>query len=255
MNRIIKNCYTATVYFFLYLPIVIVVGYSFNDSKRSLLWHGFTTRWYHDLIHETGLMLVAWHSLVIALLAATCATILGTLLSTAIYKYRFTGRQFLSSMTYLLIVAPDIVLAIALLMLYNVVHMPLGFWSLLLAHVTFCLPFVTIMVNTKFRGFDKNIVEAAKDLGANDSTIFFKIMLPILMPALLAGWLISFTLSLDDVMISFFVTGPGFEILPLKIYSLARLGVSPELNALCTVMLVVTLCTVLLSQLLFGRKE
>lgn len=255
MSRFFKLAYTCLIYAFLYLPILVVIGYSFNNSERSLLWRGFTSKWYLILVHDTGLMTVAWHSLIIALLAATFATLLGTLTATALNKYRFVGRKVLTAMIYLLIIAPDIVLAVALLLLYNVLKMPLGFWSLLIAHVTFCLPFVTIIVNTKFKSLDKNLVEAAKDLGANDTTIFLKIMLPLLMPALLAGWLMSFTLSLDDVIISFFVTGPGFEILPLRIFSMARLGVSPELNALCTVILLITLFTVVGSQLLFGRKQ
>lgn len=253
--RIIKNAYQALIYLFLYLPILVVAGYSFNNSERSLRWHGFTSKWYTELIHDSSLLTVAWHSIVIALLAATMATIIGTLTATALNKYQFKGRKLLTSMIYLLVIAPDIVLAVALLMLYNVCHIPLGFWSLLLAHISFCMPFVAIMVGAKFKSLDKDLVEAAKDLGANDSTVFLKIMLPLLMPALIAGWLMSFTLSLDDVIISFFVTGPGFEILPLRIYSMARLGVSPELNALCTLMFLITLMTITLSQLLFGRRR
>lgn len=255
MNKFLKNSYQLLIYGLLYLPIVVVIAYSFNNSKRSLLWHGFTWHWYHDLFHDTDLLMVAWHSLSIGLLAATIAAILGSIIATAFYKYRFAGKQTLFSLVFTLIVIPDIMLAVALLLMYNLLHIPFGFWSLLLAHISFCIPFVIVIVNNRLKSLDKHLIEAAKDLGATDFQIFRKILLPLLMPAMLSGWLISFTLSLDDVIISFFVSGPSYEILPLRIFSQARMGVSPELNALCSVMLIVTVFAVLVAQLMLGRKK
>ena len=155
----------------------------------------------------------------------------------------------------MLMMTPDIVMGIALLILFASLSLPLGFWTLLLAHVTFNIPFVVVTVLGRIGGFDRHLIEAARDLGATEFQVFHKILLPLLAPAVVAGWLLSFTLSMDDVMVSFFVTGPSFEILPLKIYSMVRLGVTPEINALCTIMLGVTLGMILIAQLLLREKS
>jgi len=155
---------------------------------------------------------------------------------------------------FVMIIIPDIVTGIALLLLYRFLHFSLGFWTLLLAHITFCLPFVFITANSRIDGIDKSIIEAARDLGAKEHTIFFRIMIPLLLPALISGWLLSFTLSLDDVIISYFVTGPSFEILPLKIFSMVKLGVSPEVNALSALLFFFTLLIVISTQLLMKKK-
>jgi spermidine/putrescine transport system permease protein len=155
---------------------------------------------------------------------------------------------------FILILSPDIVMGISLLILFSMLNVPLGFWSLLLAHVTFCIPFVVVTVYSRIMSFDEYIFEAAKDLGAKDAVILSRIILPLLWPALFAGWLLSFTLSIDDVIISYFVAGPDFEILPLKIYSLVRLGVKPEINALCTVTFGLTLLLITLSQIISRKK-
>lgn len=253
MNKMVKRTYLGLIYSFLYFPLLVVVIYSFNNSQRSLIWRGFTWHWYQDLLHNDELISVAFHSISIAILASTCAVILGTLAATALYRYRFGGRKMLMGLSFLMIIAPDIVLAVTLLILFSFLHFPLGFWTLLLAHITFCVPFVTVIVHTRLTELNPNLFEAAKDLGATESTIFLKILIPLIIPAVLSGWLISLTLSLDDVMISYFTTGPSFETLPLKIYAMARMGVSPDINALCSIMLVVTLCTILFSQRLFRK--
>lgn len=254
MNKLGKFLYTLFIYFFLYFPIAIVIIYSFNISRYSLLWHGFTLNWYRELLHDSSLQIVAVHSLLVAVLAATFACILGTLAAVSLYRYRFFGKKVLYGLIFVIIVSPDIVMAISLLLLFTVVKIPLGFWTLLLAHITFCMPFVTVVVFSRIQGLDKNIFEAAKDLGANDFTIFRKITIPLLWPAILAGWLLSFTLSIDDVIISYFVTGPSFAILPLTIFSQVRVGVTPEINALCSVILILTLFLVLVSQLALRKK-
>lgn len=255
MNRITKIAYLSAIYLFFYFPIVVLIVYSFNNTQFSMLWHGFTLSWYQQLFADTSLQIVALHSLIIGILAATLATTTGTLAAVCLYRYRFTGKKLLHSLLFILIVSPDIVMGIALLILYSTLRITLGFWTLLLSHITFCIPFVAVTVYSRMTGFDKNIFEAAKDLGATDFLVFIRIIIPMLWPAILAGWLLSFTLSLDDVIISYFVTGPDFQILPLQIYSLVRLGVSPELNALCSVMFGLTILIVLIAQLALRKKQ
>lgn len=255
MNRMIKLAYMAAIFLFFYFPIAVLIIYSFNDSAFSLIWHGFTLDWYRQLFKDAELLHVAFNSLVVAVLAATFATLLGTIASVSLYRYRFHGRKFLHGLIFILIVSPDIVMGISLLILFTILKASLGFWTLLLSHITFCIPFVAVTVSSRLMGIDKNIFEAAKDLGASDLLIFLKIIIPLLMPAILAGWLLSFTLSLDDVIISFFVTGPNFEILPLKIFSLVRLGIKPEINALCSIMFGLTLLFVVVAQIALRKKQ
>lgn len=255
MNKLSKSVYLSLVYLFLYFPIAVVIIYSFNDAKLSLVWHGFTFKWYKYLVHDSSLINVAIHSLVIGFLAASIASFMATLAATCLYRYRFFGKKFLHGLLFILIVSPDIVMAISLLMLYSLLKMPLGFWTLLLAHITFIMPFITIIIYSRITSLNQTIFEAAKDLGASDLVIFLRILVPLLWPGILAGWLIGFTLSLDDVIISYFVTGPSFQILPLKIYSMIRMGVKPEINALCTLLLGITLIFVLVSHLILRKKQ
>lgn len=255
MNRLSKLTYLAAIYLFFYFPIAVLIVFSFNDSQFSFLWHGFTLSWYQQLFADTDLQVVALHSLVIGVLAATFATVLGTVTAVSLYRYQFYGRQLLHSLIFILIVSPDIVMGISLLILFSTLKISLGFWTLLFSHITFCMPFVAVTVYSRITGLDKNIFEAARDLGATDFTTFKRVIIPLLWPAILVGWLLSFTLSLDDVIISFFVTGPNFNILPLQIYSMVRLGVKPEVNALCSVMFGLTLLIVLISQLALRKKQ
>lgn len=255
MNRLTKYIYPTFIYLFFYLPITVVIVLSFNQAHRSLIWKGFTFDWYVDLFHDIDLLTVAMHSLVIGILAATLATILGTIASVSLFRYRFFGKKLLNGLIFALILLPEIVMGISLLLLYTILHIPLGFWTLLLAHITLCVPFVTITIYSRIVTVNKNIFDAARDLGASDFSIFIKIIIPLLFPAILAGWLLSFTLSLDDVITSYFVTGPNFEILPLKIYSMVKLGLKPEINALCTILLGVTLLLVTAAQLALRKKQ
>lgn len=254
MTRTFRVGFLALVLFFIYLPIGVLVINSFNDSRYGTEWRGFTLKWFERLFNNDGLMTAAGHSLTIAIVAATIATLIGTLGAVALYRYQFKGKPALASMVFVSMLTPDIVMAISLLIIFITLGIQLGFVSLLLAHITFCLPFVIIAVYSRLNGFDVKMIEAARDLGASDNQIFWKIILPLAAPAVLSGWLLSFTLSLDDVIVSAFVTGPGYEILPLKVYSMVRVGVSPEVNAISTLLLVVSLTLVVISQLLL-RKE
>ena len=240
---------------FLYIPILVLIVYSFNDSRFSTNWQGFTLKWYTKLFENSQLMEAFGNSLIIAFSSSIIATIIGTLAALAFYRYRFWGRRLMYSSIYIVMMSPDIVMGISLLMFFIVLGLPTGALTLLLAHVTFCLPFVVVTVYSRIAGFDRNIIDVAKDLGANELQMFRHIMVPMIMPAVIAGWLLSFTLSLDDVIVSFFTTGPYFEILPLKIYSMVRLGIKPEINALSTVMLAFSLLTVTISHLLIKENK
>ncbi|MDY0051555.1 MAG: spermidine/putrescine ABC transporter permease PotC [Aliarcobacter sp.] len=250
-----RKLYASFMYFLLYLPISVLIIYSFNNSKYSVSWKGFTTIWYENLISSTSLLEAAWHSISVAFISAFISSILGTLGALALYRYDFSGKKLMQSLVYVLIMSPEIVMGISFLMLFIFVSLPLGFTTLLIAHITFCLPFVIVTVMARLNGFDKNIIEAAKDLGASEFTTFTNIILPNIIPAIIAGFLLSLTLSFDDVIISFFVTGPDYEILPLKIYSMVKLGVKPEINALCTIMFIFTLLMVLFTQFLIKEKK
>ncbi|WP_217515553.1 spermidine/putrescine ABC transporter permease PotC [Vibrio metschnikovii] len=254
MGKTVRFSFMSLVYLFLYLPIVVLIVNSFNDNRFGIRWGGFTTKWYHALINNDSLMQAAWHSINIAVFSATAATIIGSLTAVALFRYQFKGKKMVNGMLFVVMMSPDIVMAISLLALFLVLGFQLGFLTLLIAHITFCLPFVVVTVYSRLNGFDVKMLEAAKDLGASEWVILKNIIFPLAKPAVAAGWLLSFTLSLDDVIISSFVTGPTYEILPLKIYSMVRVGISPEVNALATVMLVVSLILVISSQLLAREK-
>ena len=231
MSRLLRNIFMFVVYAYLYIPIIILVTNSFNEDRYGLSWKGFSWNWYERLFNNDTLIQAAFHSVTIAFFAATLATIVGGLTAIALYRYRFRGKQAVSGMLFIVMMSPDIVMAVSLLALFMVVGISLGFWSLLLAHVTFCLPYVTVTIFSRLNGFDARMLEAAKDLGASEVTILRKIILPLALPAVVSGWLLSFTISLDDVVVSSFVSGVSYEILPLRIFSLVKTGVTPEVNA------------------------
>ncbi|HCY87754.1 MAG TPA: spermidine/putrescine ABC transporter permease PotC [Desulfobacteraceae bacterium] len=251
---LLKRSYLTLVYLFLYIPILVLIVYSFNAAKYATVWKGATLKWYAKLFENEMLMDAMVNSITVAVTSSIVATAIGTLGALAFYRYRFTGRKPLYAMVYTTMMSPDIVMGISLVCLFVILGLKLGFITLLLAHVTFCLPFVIVTVYARISGFDPAVIDAAKDLGAGEFQIFRHIILPMTAPAVAAGWLLSFTLSLDDVIVSFFVTGPEFEILPLKIYSMVRLGVKPEVNALCTLMFIFTLLSVIAAHYLVKEK-
>jgi spermidine/putrescine transport system permease protein len=255
LNSFKNNSYLAFIYIFFYLPIILLIVYSFNNTQYSLLWHGLTWRWYSELFQDADLWLSTWHSFFLGFTSATLATAIGFLASVSLYRYRFHGKHLLNGLIFIMILSPEIVMGASLLILFSSIHLPLGFFSLLLAHTTFCIPFVIVTTYSRLISVDKNIFEAAKDLGATDFLIFRKIIYPLMWPAVFSGWLLSFTLSLDDVIISYFVAGPEYQILSLQIYSMVRTGVKPEINALCSVLFCVTLFIIILSQIVLRKKS
>lgn len=255
MMKLVKMTYAALVYIFLYLPLAAMAVYSVNASKYSLAWKGFTLKWYGKLLTNTSLIDAALRSLLIAVVSATIACIIGTLIAFMLHQYRFRGRKAVFGSMFIMMMSPDIVIGISLLVLFLAAGFTLGFWTLLMGHITLCVPFVAATVYSRFRGFDSSIVEAARDLGANEYLVFRRVVLPLATPGLIAGWLLSFTLSLDDVIISFFTTGPTYEVLPLRIYSMVRLGIKPDVNALSVVMIIITVVAVILSRQLLKEKK
>ena len=248
MGTALKRLYLWLVYAFFYLPLIVVFVYSFNYNKYTMEWGGFSLRWYEALSNNTAIMDAAVNSLLVAVCSATLATLLGSLTALSVKRYRFPGRKALYVSIFMLTVSPDIVMGISLLIIFIACKMELGFVTLLLAHTTLCAPFVAVTVLARLAEFDEHLIEAARDLGASEARAFWHILLPLTAPAVAAGWLLSFTLSMDDVLISAFVTGPAFEVLPVKIYSMVRLGVKPDVNALSAIMFVLTLVLVMLAQ-------
>ncbi|MXP50992.1 spermidine/putrescine ABC transporter permease PotC [Pantoea sp. SoEX] len=250
----LRGSFISIIYGWLYIPILILIINSFNISKLGIHWQGFSTYWYRILINNDSLIQASQNSLIIGFCSASIATIIGSLTAISLYRYNFHGKQFVNSMLFTVMMSPDIVMAISLLALFILLGIPLGFWSLLIAHITFCLPFVVVTIYSWLKDFDMRMFEAAKDLGANEITILNKIILPLAIPAVAAGWLLSFTLSIDDVIVSSFVSSPNFEILPLKIYSMVKVGVSPEVNAITVILVLISLLLVVCSQFLLLKK-
>ena len=237
---------------FLYLPILLLVVYSFNASRLVTLWGGFSTQWYRGLLSNQQLMDAAKMSLQIGFLSATLATVLGTMAAVALVRMRrFAGRTGLATMIYATLVMPEIITGLALLLFFVAIGMDRGFWTVTLAHATFTMCFVAVIVGSRLETFDRSLEEAALDLGASPSRAFFLVTLPIIAPAVAAGWMLAFTLSLDDLVIASFVSGPGATTLPMRIYSQVRLGVTPEINAISTVLIAVVTVAVLVVSLVF----
>ena len=255
MFKLGKSLFFGAVFLYLYLPIIVLIANSFNTSKYGIKWRGFSWKWYERLFDNDALLTAAWHSIIVAACAATFACVIGTLAAIALYRYKFRGKSLMTGSLFVMLVAPDIVIAIAFLSLFLLLGISLGFWSLLIAHITFCLPFVVVTVFARLRDMDPNLLAAAKDLGASDGLMIRKVLLPLLSPAIISGWLLAFTLSLDDVIVSTFVTGPSFEILPLKVFSLVKVGVSPEVNALSVLILLGSLTFVILSQMILKKGK
>ena len=247
---------------FLYLPIVSLVAYSFNASKLVTVWAGFSTRWYGALMHDTALLRAAWLSLRIATLNATLALVLGTLAGFSLARFgRFRGRTLLTGMVTAPLVMPEVITGLSLLLLFvalqGLIGWPAkrGITTITIAHATFSLSYVAVIVQSRLTGLDESIEEAALDLGARPAKVFFAITLPLIAPALISGWLLSFTLSLDDLVLASFVSGPGSSTLPMVIFSKVRLGVSPEINALATIMVGIVTVGIVISGILMQRQE
>jgi putrescine transport system permease protein len=241
---------------FLYLPIVLLIVFSFNESKLVTVWAGFSTKWYVSLLSNQGLLDAAWVTLRVGLISATVATVLGTLAALALTRYtRFRGRILFSGMVYAPLVMPEVITGLSLLLFFVAIGLDRGFVTVTLAHITFTMCFVAVVVQSRLITFDRSLEEAAMDLGATPARTFFQITLPVILPAIISGWMLAFTLSLDDLVISNFTSGPGATTLPMKIYSQVRLGVTPEINAVCTILIAIVAVGVIAASLVNKRRE
>lgn len=241
LGRTVSNVYAVLVYAFIYTPIAVMIAFSFNDQKTNYYWVGFTTRWYEKLFTNSSIVEYLWNSIYIAVMATVISVIIGTIGAVGLIRFEFRLKKLVNNSLYIPIVIPEIVLGMSLLMLYEVIRLPLGFTAIILAHITFCVPFVIIIMRGRLAGMDLSVEEASMDLGANRLVTFFRVTLPMLIPGILSGAFMSFTLSIDDVIISNFVAGPYSTTFPVKILSLVKTGLSPEVNALTTIMIAVIL--------------
>lgn len=255
MKLFFQRLFLLAVFTLLYLPILVLVLYSVNDAKYSLQWQGFSLHWYTELFQDRDLWVAFFNSLLLGISASFSATTIGLFACVHLFLNQTKKNKSFYSLLLLLIVIPDLVLGVALLVFFNITHTPLGFFSLMIAHITFCLPFVILTINSRINTLDPNIYFCALDLGATRLRALTKILIPLLWPAVLSAVLLCFTLSFDDVIISYFVAGPDFNILPLTIYSLVRSGVTPELNALCTITFLLSMLLVILSHRLSGKTK
>jgi spermidine/putrescine transport system permease protein len=238
----------------LYLPIVVLILFSFNQAKYSLQWQGFSFHWYRILMEDRSLWSALFHSVLLGTVTAIITTMIGLFSSIHCFARTRYQPRLLNTLLIMMVIIPDIVFGVALLIFFQFMHLKLGFVSLLIAHITFCLPFVVLTINTRLKTLDKNIYDSALDLGASHWGAVSKIMIPLLSPSIISALLLCFTLSFDDVIVSYFIAGPDFSILPLTIFSLVRSGVTPELNALCAFTLGFSMLLVLISQYYYQRE-
>jgi putrescine transport system permease protein len=241
---------------FLYAPIVLLVLYSFNASRLVTVWGGFSTRWYAALAQDGQMLDAVWVTLRVGLISATAATVLGLLAAVALVRAgRFRGRALFSGMIYAPLVMPEVILGLSLLLLFVALGLPRGFWTVTASHTTVALCYATVVIQARLSSFDRSLEEAAQDLGCPPLVAFLKVTLPGIAPAVAAAWMLAFTLSLDDLVIASFTSGPGATTLPMRLYSQVRLGVNPEINAVSTLLIaVVTLGVVAAGAIQRGRS-
>lgn len=253
LYRHLLTAHGVLCYAFLYLPILVLVVFSFNASRYSGLWRGFTLEWYRALFANEALGAALRTSLVVALASTAISTVLGTAVALGLERFTFRFRPLMDALLYLPIIIPDIAMAVMLLLFFVLTRVPLGVGTIIVSHVAFNISYVALVVRARLAYFDVSLEEAAQDLYADEWQTFRKVTLPLLMPGILGGALLAFTLSLDDFVIAFFVSGPGATTLPLRVYSMIKLGVTPEINALSSLMLLVSIGLVALSEVLVRR--
>ena len=250
------NAVSLTIGFaFLYIPMIILIIFSFNESKLVTVWSGFSTKWYGELLANEAFLDAAWVTLRVAVFSSTLATVLGTAAAYVLIRSgRFFGRTLFSGMIYAPLVMPEVITGLSLLLLFIGIGLERGVLTIVLAHTTFSMCYVSVVVSSRLATFDKSLEEAALDLGCSSAQAFRLVTLPIIAPAVISRWLLAFTLSLDDLVIASFATGPSATTLPIKIFSAVRLGVSPEINALSTIMIAIVTVGVITASLLSKRK-
>ena len=255
VKQFIKRSYLFLMFAFLYAPIIVLAIYSFNNSRSRGTWSGFTFKWYLQMLQDRQILSSLYNSLAIALLAAVVATVIGTVAAFGIHHMKNFSKATVMNLTYLPVLNPDIVTGISFMLLFIFIRLKLGFFTLLLAHITFNIPYVILSVLPKIKQLDKNLFEAALDLGATPIQAFWKIIFPEILPGVVTGLLLAFTLSLDDFVVSFFTTGSGVSTLSITIYSMARRGINPKINALSTLMFVCVLTLLIIVNMTMSREK
>lgn len=240
--------WTALVFVFFYVPIILLVVFSFNSSKLNVLWEGFSLEWYHRLLGNEVLIRAFKNSLFIASVVTIVSTALGTLGGWLLHRFKFPFMATIGLLVFIPMVMPEVLMGVSFLLLFVQMKIPLGFSTVIISHITFCFPFVVIAIQARLEGIDPFLEEAALDLGATPLTAFFKVIVPYLMPAIISGAMMSFTLSLDEYIVSSSVSGPTSQTLPLKVYGMAKVGLNPQLNALSTIFILATVLAVLLGE-------
>lgn len=254
MIKFIKRFYVALILLIMYAPVAVLMVFSFNDSKLPI-WKGFTFKWYENLANDMSIQQSFVYTIIIAVVSSLIATAIGTLAAMGIHQMKGYKRNLMLNITYIPLLSPDIVIGISLMMLFNVLHIPFGLPTLIISHITFSTPYVILSIMPKLKQMNFNVYEAALDLGATPWYAFRKVILPEIMPGVIAGLFIAFTLSIDDFVVSFFNTGAGVDTLPIKIYAMARKGVNPTINAISTIMFVTIISVLLISNIRASRKE
>ncbi len=244
----LPGLYLALMLALMYLPILLVAVYSFNDGRLSSVWEGFSLRWYGVLLRDAAIFEALGNSLILAVLSCLSAAVIGTLGAVGMHRLHSRTKGAVEYLSTLPIMIPEIILGMVFMAFFSLLGLPFGMTTLVIGHTAFCIPYVFMLVKARLAGMDPSLAEAARDLGAGEARVFFDITLPLITPAILSGMLLSFAMSMDDVIISIFVTGVKVNTLPIKIYSQIKFGVTPEINALCTLMLLATVLLVLLSQ-------
>lgn len=257
-RKIGSKIYVALVMVFLYLPIAVLILYSFNDGKTSV-WKGFTLKWYYELFNNSAIMTSLYNTLIIAVLAALVSTMLGTLAAIGIYNMKKPVRSLVTNVSNIPIINPEIVTGVSFMLLFaflgTLFNFEMGFATVLIAHISFCTPYVILNVMPKLRQMDYSIYEAALDLGCNPRQAFFKTVMPEIMPGVISGMLMSFTYSLDDFVITYFTRGPKFQTLPIEIYTMLRRRISPTINALSTLLFIITIAILIIVNVWERRAE
>ncbi|MFM9842960.1 MAG: ABC transporter permease [Dongiaceae bacterium] len=242
-------------FFFLYFPILALVATSFNEDKRNIVWKGFTFDWYAKAYNNNKLFDSLMNSLQVATISTIVSTVIGTMIGLALYRYRFTMKTPFESLVFLPIVIPEISMAVAMLAFFAMLGVPLGIFTITVSHIAFSFPFVAVVIRTRMAGFDESLEEASRDLGASAWQTFWNVTVPYMMPGIVAGALLAFTLSLDDYVITAFTSGPGSTTLPIQIYSMVRFSVTPEVNAASTVLIVITLTFAVAAMAMQARTD
>jgi spermidine/putrescine transport system permease protein len=252
---LLLRIYAILAFAYIYFPILLLMVFSFNTQKLNIRWEGFTLHWYEVLFQDQEVMLAVRNTLIIAIVSTLVATVIGTFAALALQRYRFPGYTISESLLYIPVIIPEVVMGISLLAFFALLRVRLGITTITLSHIAFNIPFVTLVVRARLHGFDKSIEEAAMDLGANEFTTFWRVTLPTILPGVMAGAMLAFTLSLDDYVITYFTAGPGSTTLPLRVFSMVRFAVTPEVNALSTLWVLAVFIVLAIGQILQNKNR